>query len=223
MRSISWMIGLLGVCIAITGCTYSPGPWQGHLEQIEEYEPLLVVVEEEARLEVEPLEVAVQPQIQTQVQPKITPQPLPQQVTPPDIEPILETEPDQASATEARKSTAQPQPVVKSTPVEQKPPASDNDVISVIKSITKMDSNSTKRRLYVAIAKRDDLNDQAQIALVNAAFDTLFSETAMEDVLITMIQNPNFSTAGKEAILKRVEEFFSDSSKKRILSALPNE
>ena len=221
MRSISWMIGLLGVCIAITGCTYSPGPWQGHLEQIEEYEPLLVVVEEEAKLEVEPLEVAVQPQIKPQVQPKITPQPLPQQVTPPDIEPKLETEPEQASATEARKSTAQP--VVKSTPVEQNTPPSDNDVISVIKSITKMDSNSTKRRLYVAIAKRDDLNDQAQTALVNAAFDTLFSETAMEDVIITMIQNPNFSAVGKDAILKRVEEFFSDSSKKRVLSALPNE
>lgn len=217
MISISWKIGLLGVCIAITGCTYSPGPWQGHLEQIEEYEPLIVVVEEEANLEVEPLEVAVQPQVQH----KITPQPLPQPVTTPDIEPILETEPEQASATELREST--PQPIVKPTPVEQNTPPSGNDVISVIQSITKMDSNSTKRRLYVAIAKRDDLNDQAQTALVNAAFDTLFSETAMEDVIITMIQNPNFSAAGKEAVLKRVEEFFSDSSKKRILSALPNE
>lgn len=224
MKSLSWMIGLLGISIVIQGCTYSPGPWGGQLEEIMEYEPILIVVEEEARLEVEP--VAPLPR------PKTKPRSRPLSAVSPDIEPILETEPEQAkletepeqaTVTQVQVMSDRVESVINVIPEKPQNQTSDNDVVSVIEAISKIESNSTKRRLYIAIAKRDDLNDQGQIALVNSAFDTLFSETAVEDVIITMIQNPNFSDAGKEAIIKRVDDFFSDSSKKRILGALPNE
>jgi hypothetical protein len=42
----------------------------------------------------------------------------------------------------------------------------------------------------------------------------------MEEVLIALIQNPQFSDAGRNAITSHSDGFFSDSSKKRILAAL---
>lgn len=221
MKTASRMIGLIIVCTALWGCSYSVGPWEGHLEEIERYDPVLVVVEEEAKLELEPSEIIepIPPRIIPQPQPKIQTQPS----TTPNIESRLETEPEQALTTKTQTKTQRIESEIKVIPQEKPLPRSENEVVSVIESISKMESNSTKRRLYIAIAKRDDLTDNAQVALVNSVFDTLFSETAMEDVLITMIQNKNFSSAGNNAIVKRVDDFFSESSKKRILSALPNE
>ena len=52
-----------------------------------------------------------------------------------------------------------------------------------------------------------------------AAFSKLFSESAKEQVILLVIENPCFDDAGKRAVLSKMNRLFSDSSKKRILKA----
>jgi hypothetical protein len=93
----------------------------------------------------------------------------------------------------------------------------------MIEDAAKLDSNSTRRSVYVAVAKRFDLSPNVQVRLVNDVYDNLVSETAMEEVFLTLIQNPNFAPAAQHAILKRADDFLSDSAIQRITAALtPN-
>ena len=90
----------------------------------------------------------------------------------------------------------------------------------MIEDAAKLDSNSTRRSVYVAVAKRPDLGPNAQVRLINDTYDNLLSETAMEEVFITLIQNPAFAPAAQHAILKRADDFLSESAKQRITAAL---
>lgn len=219
MRTFSWTVGLAVMCFCVLGCTYSVGPWSGHEEEILEFQP--VVAEETPAV----AKSVPAPAVITTVTDTVAI----------SEEPILETEPFQASD-HTMISVVEPdiviepditeEPVVAKvvTPKEVDPEAEylSQSIIDTIGLVGEMDSNSTKRRLYIDIAKRDDIDAKAQVCLVNAVFDNLFSETAMEDVLITLIQNEKFSEEGREAIASRAEDFFTDSSKQRILSALAN-
>jgi hypothetical protein len=208
MRVFAWTLGLLGICLILSGC-YSVGG-AGFDEKIYGYQPSLKVV-------------------QPKPAPAVTPsRPLADAV----VEAVpLETEPWQAAATEtpaANNITASTVPTVAPAaantiaPVEttttDAPPA--EDIAEVITSIGKMESNSTKRHLYIAIAKRADITQDQQIQLVDAVFKNLFSESAIEDVLITLIQNPQITDACKDAIAKRLNNFISESSKTRVRAAL---
>ena len=205
MRTFAWMIGLLGICICVGGCTYSAGPWAGHEEDIQNYKSVPAT----------PAPVAVKPVVEPMVIENVTED---VSAVEPEEGMALETEPSQAS--DAAGGTK-----VESVNGDEGTSnvSTSESIVQTIAMVGKMDSNSMKRQLYLAIAKRDDLDEKGQVCLVNAVFDNLFSDSAMEDVLITLIQNPQLTGAGREAISSRAGDFFSDSSKKRILAALSNE
>lgn len=92
-------------------------------------------------------------------------------------------------------------------------------VISEIDAAGRLFSDSDKSDVYKDIARRPDLSSKAQVHLVNAVFSKLFAESAKEQVLLILIENPCFDDAGKRAVLSKINSLFADSSKKRILKA----
>jgi hypothetical protein len=186
------MVGLLGICISVGGCTYSPGPWSGHEEQIRDYK---AAPAQSTPVATKPV---IEPMVLDNVMENVA-------AVEPEDAMALETEPSQASDAESDTTSNA---------------STSESIVQAIATISRLDSNSTKRRYYLAIAKRSDLDEKGQVCLVNAVFDNLFSDSAMEEVLITLIQNPQFSDAGRNAITSHSDGFFSDSSKKRILAAL---
>ena len=92
-------------------------------------------------------------------------------------------------------------------------------VISEIDAAGRLFSDSDKADVYKDIAQRPQLSSKAQVHLVNSAFSKLFADSAKEQVLLILIENPCFDDAGKRAVLSKINRLFSDSSKKRILKA----
>ena len=94
------------------------------------------------------------------------------------------------------------------------------DTIAQIDAAGKMSFDSDKESAYKAIARRNHLCDAPQVHLVMAVFKELNFESSQESVLLTLIQNPEFSTAGERAILDRIDRLHFDSTKSRVLKAI---
>ena len=223
MKTILWTLTLPVIAISL-GC-FSLGTWAGHDERIVAWEPRLT---EEAPASppapvrssvaapwaVRPPDVLVAtaktpaPNTPPVEMPTEKPSPIdPGVLIAANVEKPAVAEPEKPVAAEPKKPVA-----------ETTPPAASPE--SMIDDAAKLDSNSTRRSVYVAVAKRTDLGPNAQIRLVNDAYDNLVSETAIEEVFITLIQNPNFSPAAQHAILKRADDFLGDSARQRITAAL---
>jgi hypothetical protein len=215
MKTILWTLTLPVIAISL-GC-FSLGTWAGHDERIVAWEPRLT---EEAPA---PPPAPVQSSVAA-----------PWAVRPPDV--LVATAKTPATNTPpVEMPTEKPAPIdpgvliaakvekpaaaePEKPAAETTPPAASPE--SMIDDAAKLDSNSTRRSVYVAVAKRPDLGPNAQIRLINDTYDNLVSETAIEEVFITLIQNPNFSPAAQHAILKRADEFLGDSARQRITAAL---
>ena len=91
---------------------------------------------------------------------------------------------------------------------------------SEIDAIGRLFSESDKHQRYRALAARPGLPAEAQIYLVKSSLKHLFSESAKENVFLTLIQNPDFTYAAKQAILVRLNHLFSENSKNRVLTAI---
>jgi hypothetical protein len=94
------------------------------------------------------------------------------------------------------------------------------DTIAQIDAAGKMSFDSDKESAYKAIARRNHLCDAPQVHLVMAVFRELSFENSKESVLMTLIGNPEFSSAGERAILDRIDGLHFDSSKSRVLKAI---
>ncbi|MHC4692485.1 MAG: hypothetical protein ACYS67_07075 [Planctomycetota bacterium] len=92
--------------------------------------------------------------------------------------------------------------------------------IEEIDVISKLSFESDRLNGYKRIAARQELSDEAQDYLVQAIFDKLSFESSKEVALMTLIENPYFSSAGRHAILSRLERLHFENSKTRILKAI---
>jgi hypothetical protein len=92
--------------------------------------------------------------------------------------------------------------------------------IAEIDAVGNLRSDSGKYEGFRAIAAREALRTEAQVHLVKPVFNSLYSESDTEDVLVTLIDNPGFSCTAKLAILRRLNSLSSESSKMTILKAI---
>ncbi|MBE0537127.1 MAG: hypothetical protein IH624_15810 [Phycisphaerae bacterium] len=243
MKTILLTLALI-ITMTFFGCV-SVGPWAGHEEQIVPWEPTLIVEAPAPRpapvqtpTPAPQTAAAAVPtpaearQIATASPKAIIPAPaipltaaakpaasepaemptvslLPHQPLPITTEPVVVPQPEKPAPADP----AKPAPVAETAGPAVSPE-------KMIDDASKLDSNSTRRGVYVAVAKRFDLGPNAQVRLVNDTYDNLISETAVEEVFITLIQNPNFAPAAQHAILKRADDFLSESARQRITAAL---
>jgi hypothetical protein len=92
--------------------------------------------------------------------------------------------------------------------------------IEEIDAVGKLSFDSSRHAAYKRIAERPALSDPAQIHLVEAVFANLSFESAKEDVLLTLIKNPDFSPAARQAILRNLDGLSFESARNRVLSAI---
>ena len=91
-----------------------------------------------------------------------------------------------------------------------------------IDAVNKIISQSDRHDSYKKIAGRKNLREPAQVHLVKNVFIHLISQSAREDVLLTLIKNPNFGYEAEKEILNSLNKLISQSSRKRILDAIQN-
>lgn len=70
------------------------------------------------------------------------------------------------------------------------------------------------------IAVRPNLSAPIQVHLVNVTLNRLSFDVGKEEVLLALIQNPSFSPAGKETVLRRLNSLQFDAGRTRILNAI---
>jgi hypothetical protein len=110
------------------------------------------------------------------------------------------------------KKTHPPEPDIIYVPVD--------GTIEEIDVIGKLSFESDRINGYKRIAARQELSDEAQDYLVQAVFGKLSFDSSKEVALMTLIENPCFSAAGRHAILSRLERLHFENSKTRILKAI---
>jgi hypothetical protein len=93
-------------------------------------------------------------------------------------------------------------------------------VIEEIDAVGKLSFEPNRRDAYSRIANREGLSDAVQEHLVNAVFDNLSFEPFKRDVLMTLISNPCFGPAGKQAILTQLDRLSFEPTKAEILEAI---
>ena len=97
---------------------------------------------------------------------------------------------------------------------------SPDDTIAEIDAVGKLPFDSDREQGYKRIAARQGLSPGAQVHLVEAALGRLSFDNAKEDVLLTLIENPDFCRAAERTILEKLDKLAFASNKKRILKAI---
>ena len=89
-----------------------------------------------------------------------------------------------------------------------------------IDAIGKLSFERSRESGYKRIAQRSNLSDAIQVRLVNVATSRLSFERSRVKVLLTLIENPCFSAAGKAAVLERLQRLSFERSKVKVLEAI---
>ena len=92
--------------------------------------------------------------------------------------------------------------------------------IAEIDAIGKLSFDSERKKGYERIAAREGLTAAAQVHLAEAVLSKLSFDSAKEQVLLTLIENPDFCSAAEREILERIDALAFESSKKKILKAI---
>ena len=92
--------------------------------------------------------------------------------------------------------------------------------IAEIDAIGKLSFDSERKKGYERIAVRKRLATLAQVHLVGAVLDKLAFDNAKEEVLLTLIETPDFCSAAGREILESIDALAFESSKKKILKAI---
>ena len=95
-----------------------------------------------------------------------------------------------------------------------------DSTIAEIDAVGELSFDSERRSGYKRIARREGLRPVAQIHLVGAVLDTLSRDDAKQDVLLTLIKNPSFSSVTEHEILNSIDQLVFESTKKDILKAI---
>ena len=92
--------------------------------------------------------------------------------------------------------------------------------IAEIDAVGKLSFDSERKDGYERIAERQGLSPGAQVHLVEAVLGKLSFDNAKEQVLLTLIENPDFCSVAEREILERIDRLAFESSKKKILKAI---
>jgi len=92
--------------------------------------------------------------------------------------------------------------------------------IAEIDAVSKLRSDSAKFEGFKAIAAREGLRAEAQAHLVKPVYESLYSDSDSEEVLLTLINNPGFSSAAKLTILTHLDKLASEKSRIRVVKAI---
>ena len=92
--------------------------------------------------------------------------------------------------------------------------------IAEIDAIGKLSFDSERKKGYERIAAREGLAAAAQVYLAEAVLSKLSFDNAKEQVLLTLIENPDFCSAAERELLERIDALAFESSKKKILKAI---
>lgn len=103
-----------------------------------------------------------------------------------------------------------------STPVN----AAKDDMMMEIDAVENLSFEGGRLEAYKKIAEREGLDANTQTYLIDAVFEKLNFENSKEDVLLTLINNPSFCSAGKRAILDNLNELAFENTKQNILNAI---
>ena len=96
----------------------------------------------------------------------------------------------------------------------------DDETIAEIDAVGRLPFDSDRKQGYERIAAREGLSPEAQVHLVEAALGKLSFDNAKEEVLLTLIENPDFSSVAERAILEKIDKLAFSSSKNKILKAI---
>ena len=96
----------------------------------------------------------------------------------------------------------------------------DDETITEIDAVGKLPFDSDRKQGYERIAAREGLSAEAQVHLVEAALGKLAFDNAKEEVLLTLIKNPDFSSEAERTILEKLDRLAFSSSKKKVLKAI---
>ncbi len=92
--------------------------------------------------------------------------------------------------------------------------------VQEIDAIGRLGFEDDRHRGFKRIAERSDLSDDVQVHLIEATFEKLGFEVSRTDVLLALVNNPCFSSAGETALLERLDRLGFEDSKRRILEAI---
>ena len=92
--------------------------------------------------------------------------------------------------------------------------------IAEIDAVGKLSFDSERKRGYERIAERQGLSPRAQVHLVEAVLGKLSFDNAKEQVLLTLIENPDFCSAAEREVLENIDRLAFESSKKKVLKAI---
>ncbi len=95
-----------------------------------------------------------------------------------------------------------------------------DDTVVEIDAVGKLSFENDRLQAYKSIAGREGLNANAQIHLVGAVYKKLDFEESKVDVLMALINNPSFCSAGKRAILDGLDNLSFENTKQKILKAV---
>ena len=96
----------------------------------------------------------------------------------------------------------------------------DDEAIAEIDAVGKLPFDSDRKQGYKRIAARERLSVEAQVHLVDATLEKLSFDSAKEEVLLTLIENPDFSREAERTILDKLDKLAFSNSKNRILKAI---
>jgi hypothetical protein len=89
-----------------------------------------------------------------------------------------------------------------------------------IDAVGKLSFDNDREQAYKRIAAREGLSAEAQVHLVEAVLSRLSFDNARESVLLTLIANPDFSSAAERMILDKLDKLAFANSRNRILKAI---
>jgi len=92
--------------------------------------------------------------------------------------------------------------------------------IAEIDAVGKLSFDSERKKGYERIAAREGLAATAQVHLTEAVLSKLSFDNAKEQVLLNLIDNPDFCSAAEREILERIDALAFESSKKKVLKAI---
>ena len=93
--------------------------------------------------------------------------------------------------------------------------------IAEIDAVGSLKSDSAKLEGFKAIAEREKLLREAQAYMVRPVAKKVFSSSAKEEILITLINNPNFCLEAKKEILFNLNKL-AEENKINVLRAINN-
>ncbi len=93
--------------------------------------------------------------------------------------------------------------------------------IAEIDAVGSLKSDSAKLEGFKAIAGRERLLREAQAYMVRPVAKKVFSSSAKEEILITLINNPNFCLEAKKEILFNLNKL-AEENKINVLRAINN-